>query len=56
MTKLTPNCKNEDHFKHLVKMRTIHNHHYENEDHFKHLVKMRSIRIKHYENEDGKGI
>jgi len=26
------NCENEDHFKHSVKMKNIHNKHYENED------------------------
>jgi len=31
-TKLNMNCENEDHFKHLVKIRTICNKHYENED------------------------
>jgi len=26
--------QNEDHFKHFVQIKTIHNKHYENEDHF----------------------
>jgi len=56
MTKLNTNCENEDHFKHLVKMRTTRDKHYENEDHFKYLVKLRTIHNKNYENEDEKGI
>jgi len=31
-TKLNTNYENENHFKHLIKMRTIRNKHYENED------------------------
>jgi len=32
MTKLNTNCENEDHFKHLVKMRIIRNKYYKNND------------------------
>jgi len=32
MTKLNTNCKNDDHFKHLVQMKIICNTHYKNEN------------------------
>jgi len=56
MTKLNTNCTNDEHFKYLVKMRTIRNKHYKNKDHFTHLIKMKTIRNKHYENENEKSI